>query len=61
MMKGIDFLPVAIGLFGMGEVLFQMENIVQLKVPGRQNHPPQPAAHHDGLGPLPDGHRTQAP
>ncbi len=32
MMKGIDFLPVAIGLFGMGEVLFQMENIVKLEV-----------------------------
>jgi len=32
MMTGVDFLPVAIGLFGMGEVLFQMENIVTLEM-----------------------------
>lgn len=27
MMNGIDFLPVAIGVFGVGEVLFQLENL----------------------------------
>lgn len=32
MMNGIDFLPVAIGMFGMGEVLYQMEDVVDLEV-----------------------------
>ena len=32
MMTGINFLPVAIGMFGMGEVLYQMENIVDVDV-----------------------------
>jgi putative tricarboxylic transport membrane protein len=29
MMDGIDFLPVAIGLFGLGEVLFDVENVAK--------------------------------
>jgi len=32
MMTGINFLPVAIGVFGMGEVLYKMENVVDLDV-----------------------------
>ncbi len=32
MMTGINFLPVAIGIFGMGEVLYQLENVVDLNV-----------------------------
>ena len=32
MMTGINFLPVAIGMFGMGEVLYQMEDIVNLDI-----------------------------
>lgn len=32
MMTGINFLPVAIGMFGMGEVLYQMEDIVDLDI-----------------------------
>lgn len=32
MMNGIGFLPVAIGIFGMGEVLFQMEEVVDLDI-----------------------------
>lgn len=32
MMTGINFLPVAIGMFGMGEVLYQMEDVVDLDI-----------------------------
>ncbi len=32
MMTGINFLPVAIGMFGLGEVLYQMEDITDLDV-----------------------------
>jgi len=32
MMNGIGFLPVAIGMFGMGEVLYQMEDVVDLDI-----------------------------
>lgn len=32
MMNGIDFLPVAIGMFGIGEVLLQIENAHKTKV-----------------------------
>ncbi len=32
MMNGIDFLPVAIGMFGMGEVLVQMQRLVTFEL-----------------------------
>jgi putative tricarboxylic transport membrane protein len=32
MLDGIDFLPVAIGLFGMGEVLVGAENVVNMRI-----------------------------
>jgi putative tricarboxylic transport membrane protein len=32
MLDGVDFLPVAIGLFGMGEVLVGAENVVSVKI-----------------------------
>jgi putative tricarboxylic transport membrane protein len=32
LLDGVDFLPVAIGLFGMGEVLVGAENVVSMKV-----------------------------
>lgn len=32
MMTGVNFLPVAIGMFGMGEVLYQMEDLTDIDI-----------------------------